>query len=88
MYLRTKVLDAWGKLPSGLLEGNLYELGAFSECFHIERNDKHYDSKYCMGELAFDVKGITAPKSRMNKFFFPENFQIDDEQIVPRMMPQ
>lgn len=62
------VADAWGKVPSGFLDGNHYTLGAFSECFHIERNAAPYKSKYCLGEM--NLNGIWAPKS---------NQHVDDE---------
>ena len=31
-----KVLDATGKLPDGILQGNLYALGSYSSCLDIE----------------------------------------------------
>lgn len=57
------VADAWGKVPSGFFDGNYYALGAFSECFHIERNAAPYESKYCMGELDLNLGGNFAPKT-------------------------
>lgn len=48
------VVDAWGKFPSGILEGNLFELGSFPECFHIEKNDELYHTKYCLAQLKLE----------------------------------
>lgn len=45
------VVDAWGKLPSGLLNQNFFDPGSFSECFHIVRNGRNYKTKYCIGQL-------------------------------------
>lgn len=59
------VVDAWGKFPSGILEGNLFELGSFQECFHIERDDEPYDTKYCLAEL----KLKSTPQSRLSLRF-------------------
>lgn len=35
-YYFISVLDSWGKIPSGILNGDLYELGDFDECLDIE----------------------------------------------------
>lgn len=51
------VADAWGKLPSGILEGNLFDLGSFSECLHIDRNGELYQTKYCLAEMQLDLIG-------------------------------
>lgn len=46
-----KVLDAWGNFPSGTMRGNFFDLGSFSQCFHIERNEKAVKTQYCIGQL-------------------------------------
>lgn len=57
------VVDAWGQTPSGILTGNLYDLGAFSQCLHIKRNEKIY-TQYCMVHVIFDLEDfISAPIS-------------------------
>lgn len=83
------VVDAWGKLPSGILDGNLYELGAFSECFHIIRNGETYKARYCMGQLVFDLKSILGSKSHQYNVntLFPNIPQMDHElQLAPRLV--
>lgn len=47
-------MDAWGKTPSGILDGNLYDFGAFAECFQIERDNKLYHTKYCLAKLTLN----------------------------------
>lgn len=64
------VLDAWGKIPSSVFEGNLYELGGFSECFHIERDNAAYKTQYCLGALVLTLKGMPTMKSHL---FEPRN---------------
>ncbi|XP_055303304.1 O-acyltransferase like protein-like isoform X2 [Sitodiplosis mosellana] len=60
----TRIVDAWGKMPSGILNGNLYDLGAFSQCLHIERNEEVYRTQYCMAHVIFDLEDfISAPIS-------------------------
>ena len=55
------VVDSWGNFPSGVLNGNLFEPGSFSECFHIKRNGKPYETKYCIGKLM--MKNVEAPSA-------------------------
>lgn len=54
------VVDSWGKVPSGILEGNVYSLGSFLECLNIERNGKMYKSQYCLAQIT--------PKSETGQF--------------------
>lgn len=32
------MLDSWGRIPSGILSGNLHSFGNFDECLSINRN--------------------------------------------------
>lgn len=58
------MLDAWGKFPSGILDGNLMSLGAFWEC-----DDIGYDiARYC---VVFD-KTIGVTQIRVNISNFPQ----------------
>jgi len=43
--LVSTVIDAWGSIPSGILCGNLYDLGNFDECINIEK--ENIRGKYC-----------------------------------------
>lgn len=45
------VLDSSGKLPSGIMSGNFFDFGAFSQCFHIKRNGINYKTQYCIGQF-------------------------------------
>ncbi|XP_031639007.1 nose resistant to fluoxetine protein 6-like [Contarinia nasturtii] len=58
-----KIVDSWGKIPSGLLNGNFYELGEFSQCLNIDRNGKRYETQYCLGQLTFEANLGIMPKS-------------------------
>lgn len=55
-FLLNVVLDAWGSLPKGILSGNLYSFGAFSQCFRIERNEQIYRTQYCLARIIVDAK--------------------------------
>lgn len=49
-------MDSWGKFPSGIQRSNVYELGSFSQCFHIERNGIGYQTQYCLAQFEYKSK--------------------------------
>lgn len=51
------VIDSWGKLPSGILEGNFHEYGSFTECLNLMRNGQTYKSQYCMATITAKLEG-------------------------------
>ncbi|XP_065173913.1 nose resistant to fluoxetine protein 6-like [Atheta coriaria] len=67
-----QMLDAMSKLQSGILEGNLYNLGAYDECqsirdvkVHIQPKDKNIgesmtliNGKYCLGSIQLGRLGF------------------------------
>lgn len=85
------MVDAWGKLPSGFFDGNMYDLGSFNECFDLQRGNEKYSSKYCTARLALNITGMMSPqktyRSNLNDIFFPSDLQTDDDSIIaPRMI--
>ena len=46
------MIDAWGKIPSGILSGNVKEPGDFLECINIEA--RYATEKF---EYGFNVSG-------------------------------
>ena len=74
------VVDSWGKIPSALLDGNLYELGGFEECLNIQWNDGLYESKYCLGALKIDRKMLQVSHKNINlkNGIFPNIWLLND----------
>ena len=62
-----RMLDAIGKPPSGLLEGNTYWMGSYGECVRTEkvRNGQlQFRGKYCTMQILFFLRvGICVPSS-------------------------
>lgn len=92
-FLCLSVVDAFGKLPSAIFDGNFYELGGFTECFHIQRNEVPYKTQYCMANLIFDINLAGIPKPRSNQhdilnmprtFHANPNFLIDSRAALSR----
>lgn len=84
------VIDSWGKIPSGVLDGNLFEFGAFSQCLNIDRYDEAYKTKYCLAHLIIDFNGISLSKSyqsKSNHVIWPNNLHaiIEPMKFTPRI---
>lgn len=47
--------DATGKLPSGILEGNIYSLGHFDQCLKIKSPDNKIQGQYCLATFQMEV---------------------------------
>ncbi|XP_031330810.1 nose resistant to fluoxetine protein 6-like, partial [Photinus pyralis] len=60
------VYDSTGKLPAGVLDGNLAELGSFDECLYVtklneEPEGSSFTGQYCMGSIFVNAtKNISA----------------------------
>ncbi|XP_031331439.1 nose resistant to fluoxetine protein 6-like isoform X1 [Photinus pyralis] len=51
-----KMYDSTGKLPAGVLDGNLAELGSFDECLYVtklneEPEGSSFTGQYCLGSI-------------------------------------
>lgn len=92
------VVDSWGKIPSGFLEGNLFELGSFTECLNIKRDNKPYESKYCLGAISLEKEKklleLSQQFSHMDNGILPNIWKShedgDDKQRIESraMLPQ
>lgn len=79
------MIDSWGKLQSGLLMGNFYELGNFDECMN---SDGGFAAQYCLAQFS-----ITLPEGSDEEFLKKTRTQImrstnfEHFQGVNRMIP-
>lgn len=58
------MFDSWSKLPSGILEGNLFDLGHFDECVAIKHDTTdetigHIQGRYCFAPSAIDLSSLS-----------------------------
>ncbi|XP_017066863.1 nose resistant to fluoxetine protein 6 [Drosophila eugracilis] len=50
-----RMIDSWGSLPSGILYGNLYDLGNYDECLGIDHSvtsSHNVQGKYCFAKIS------------------------------------
>lgn len=67
------VIDAWGKIPAGILSGNLYSLGQFDECLAVQHELQAADAssstirtQYCLAEMYTKTVGMPATRVLKN----------------------
>ncbi|KAH8312733.1 hypothetical protein KR044_012560, partial [Drosophila immigrans] len=56
--LAITVIDSWGSIPSGMLYGNLIDMGNYDECIKLNQaiSDNHnIKGKYCFAKIALRV---------------------------------
>lgn len=61
MYVTSLVLEAMGRPPMGLYEGNVYDLGQYDDCLAITHdiNGEVMHTKYCYAGLAIPLVNIS-----------------------------
>ncbi|CAB3382230.1 Hypothetical predicted protein [Cloeon dipterum] len=59
-YWAVKMLDSSANFPSGVLEGNVYNLGDFDECLSVDTG--HVRGRYCLATL--NLLGPASPVSK------------------------
>lgn len=49
------VHDASAKVPSGILSGNINQLGDFDECLNVKAPNNEFSGKYCLAYIQMTV---------------------------------
>lgn len=82
------MIDAWGKIPSGIMSGNSYALGNFDQCLSIEKYVT--DAGTVKGQYCLATVGIKLDRNEMIlKNLFPgglENMLSREALKQPSMM--
>lgn len=55
------VYDASAKLPSGLLNGNVNQLGDFDQCLAVKQPDGEVRGQYCLASIEIKPKNGQNP---------------------------
>ncbi|KAH8295945.1 hypothetical protein KR018_006477 [Drosophila ironensis] len=87
-YWALKMTDSWGSLPSGILTGNLIDLGNFDECLaidHVVSVNHSVQGKYCFTRypLATSVSPLLALKTAV---CFPASCSASNMDMVLRKL--
>jgi hypothetical protein len=60
------VFDATAKMPSGLLNGNVNQLGDFDECLGVE-GPETIRGQYCLAYLQLDIEGSRPDLQKLHR---------------------
>lgn len=74
------MFDSSGKSPSGLLKGNLIELGQFDECLEIQHPNGNFTGEYCILQLMVFDKANGSEASILD--LFPTNEVRNSVEII------
>ncbi|CAG9802650.1 unnamed protein product [Chironomus riparius] len=78
-----KILDASAKIGSGILKGNINNLGDFDEC--LESKVENFQGKYCLAEIQFEIHTHVKHFKRLILADEPYKNELDDiTHILPR----
>ena len=72
-----EMLDAFGKPPSGVLQGNTYALGDFDQCL----SNRPY-TQYCLASVKIEDTQVPIPLSLFTGLCLPSNCTIDDVEAM------
>ncbi len=54
LFYNISVLDAFGKLESAILQGNIRSLGSYDQCTQVTTSQE-FTTKYCMASLSVSI---------------------------------
>ena len=65
------MIDAWGKIPSGILRGNTFELGNYDQCVEIKHESKkigNIQGQYCLADIILQSNLVPASSNNTSSF--------------------
>jgi len=88
-FYTIKVLDSWGKLESGYLQGNNKAwLGRFQECLAID--EKYFQAQYCSADVEITTKNSGYPTHLISTAYcLPDTCTADDiNNALHKVLPE
>lgn len=70
--------DASAKLPSGILSGNVNQLGDFDECINAKSPDQEFSGKYCLAYVQLSVPDSLPRLTRVRKLMYSHDAFVND----------
>lgn len=72
------VHDASAKIPSGILSGNIHQLGDFDECLNAKAPNNEFSGKYCLAYVQISVPAHLPKLSRLRKLLQAHDAFVND----------
>lgn len=78
------VHDASAKIPSGILSGNINQLGDFDECLNAQAPNNEFSGKYCLAYVQTHVPDNLPKLGKIRKLLLSHNAFVNDFDDVSR----
>lgn len=78
-------MDANAKLPSGILNGNLNQLGDYDQCLSVDASKRDLKGKYCLASVQLTLPRNFKYLNRLRKIVLsnePYRSDFDDVKII------
>lgn len=76
--------DASAKLPSGLLSGNINQLGDFDECLNAKAPNNEFSGKYCLAYVQTRVPDNLPKLGKIRKLLHAHEAFVNDFDDVSK----
>lgn len=70
--------DASAKVPSGILSGNVNQLGDFDECINVESPNNEFIGKYCLAYVQISIPDNLPRLKRFRKLLQSHDAFVND----------
>lgn len=70
--------DASAKMPSGLLSGNINQLGDFDECVNAKAPNDEFSGKYCLTYVQMTVPDHLPQLKQIRKLLYAHDAFVND----------
>lgn len=78
------VHDASAKIPSGLLSGNINQLGDFDECLNVKAPNNEFSGKYCLAYVQAHVPDNLPKLGKIRKLIQAHDAFVNDFDDVSK----
>lgn len=72
------VHDASAKVPSGILSGNINQLGDFDECLNVKAPNNEFAGKYCLTYVQMTVPDYLPKLGKIRKLLHSHDAFVND----------
>lgn len=73
-----KVHDSSAKIPSGLLSGNINQLGDFDQCLSVRSPNNEFSGKYCLAYVQISVPDYLPKMKKIRKLLQAHDAFVND----------
>lgn len=76
--------DASAKIPSGILSGNINQLGDFDECLNVQAPNHEFSGKYCLAYVQTHIPDNLPKLGKIRKLLHAHDAFVNDFDDVSK----